>query len=65
MENLKEERFFRITSEELSRIINAENLKSGFCSESDCKETMKQVWTEEKYMVDPHMGLGGQLKPNN
>ena len=57
MENLKSERFFQISQEELDRMLTSENLKSGFCDESECKETMTKVWGQDKYMVDPHTAV--------
>lgn len=44
MESLKNQGFFQVTPEELQRILTSENLHSGFCTEEQCKETIKQVW---------------------
>ena len=57
MENLKNQGFFQVTPEELQRISTTENLHSGFCTEQECKETIKQVWNQDKYMVDPHTAV--------
>ena len=61
MESLKIQGFFQVTSEELQRIKTTENLHSGFCTEEQCKETIKQVWNQDKYMVDPHTAVAIQV----
>ena len=61
MENLKNQGFFQVTPEELQRITTTENLHSGFCTEQECKETIKQVWNQDKYMVDPHTAVAIQV----
>ena len=31
--------------------------RSGWCNQKDCKETIKEVWNQDKYMVDPHTAV--------
>ena len=36
---------------------NSANLKAGWCSESECKTTLKRVFEEHGYCLDPHTAV--------
>ena len=31
--------------------------RSGWCNEEECKQTIQEVWRQDKYMVDPHTAV--------
>ena len=31
--------------------------RSGWCSNDECKETIEEIWKQDKYMVDPHTAV--------
>ena len=51
MEHLAKDRYFHITSDELEKIKKSANLLSGWCNEKDCKETMIEVWNQDRYIM--------------
>ena len=57
MKNLSQSRYFEITLDEVERIKSSVNLASGWCNENECKETMIEVWNNDKYMLDPHTSV--------
>ena len=57
MKNLAQSRYFQITLDEVEKIKSSVNLASGWCNENDCKETMIDVWDNDKYMLDPHTSV--------
>ena len=36
---------------------NSANLKAGWCSEFECKTTLKRVFDEHRYCLDPHTAV--------
>lgn len=54
MDQLKVNQHFEVTSDELQKITVDAGISSGWCSEDDCKATMKRVWNQDRYMADPH-----------
>ena len=57
MKNLSQSRYFQITLDEVEKIKSSVNLASGWCNENECKETMIEVWNNDKYMLDPHTSV--------
>lgn len=57
MEKLAAERYFQVTKEELEEIVGGSGLKSGWCDEQECKETIRRIWRQDKYMADPHTAV--------
>ena len=57
MTSLAQDQYFQIKSKELEMILDASNLKTGWCNEEDCKDMMFKTWQDDKYMVDPHTSV--------
>lgn len=57
MQSLAQDKYFQVTPEELQDIKDKTNIESGFCNEIQCKETIRRVWNNDKYMIDPHTSV--------